>query len=178
MPFLVPPFVQKLQTRIDPESPLFSEYTEGDLMPGFDMLVPNQLGIKPPPIPPLDWATVWSDAVELGAAGIAPPSATLSAAKMAMFGQLMTVTSATPPHMGLKTAFVTFASVYIGGTAPTAVTIPPPGPGPAFESIDGAGMNSEANSQWLNAAGNVIASWFSQGIAMWTPQMVPVTPWL
>jgi len=179
MPFLVPPFVQKLQTRIDPESPLFDKYTEGDLMPGDPMMVPNQLGIKPPPIPPLDWARVWADATVIGAGGIIPPSTTVNAAGEAMFASLLSVTSATPPHMGLKTGFVTFAGVYIAGTVPTAVTVPPPGPGPMFESIDGMGMNSETNQGWLNAAGMTIMNWFMQGTAFWSPPiMTPVTTWL
>tara|TARA_R110001592_G_scaffold58821_2_gene178341 strand:+ start:8278 stop:8814 length:537 start_codon:yes stop_codon:yes gene_type:complete len=178
MPFLVSPFVQVLQTRLDPEASVFSSFTEGDLAPGEPMMVPNQPGQKPPPIPPLDWATVWSDATVAGAGGIIPPSATVSAAGAAMKASLLSVTSATPPHMGLKTGFVQFAAVYIGGTLPAATTIPPPGPGPAFESIDGMGMNSETNAGWLNAAGNTIMTWFMQGTALWTPNMFPVTTWL
>jgi len=178
MPFIVPQFVQVLQTRIDPESPVFSKYTEGDLMPGDPFMVPNQLGVKPPPHPPMDWARVWADATVAGAAGIIPASATVKPAGEAMFASLLSVTSATPPHMGLKSGFMAFAGVYIGGTLPAATTIPPPGPGPMFESIDGMGMNSETNQGWLNAAGMTIMNWFMQGTALWTPQMTPVTTWL
>ena len=177
MPFITAPFVQKLQTRIDPDAPVFSEYTEGDLMPGDPFMIPNQLGIKPPPLPPLEWAQTWADAVELGAAGIIPPSTTLPAAKMAMFATLLSVTSATPAHTGLQMGFMTFASVYIGGRVPNgAVTTPPPGPGPDFASLDGMGMNSETNLPWLNAIGLVIMDWFMQGNAFWIP--MPATKWM
>tara|TARA_R100000152_G_C6768863_1_gene194476 strand:- start:69 stop:608 length:540 start_codon:yes stop_codon:yes gene_type:complete len=179
MPFITATFVQKIQERNDPDSPLFSEYTEGDLIPGDPFMVPNQLGIKPPPAPPFEWAANWAEATELGAQGIIPPSNTLAAAKSAMEATLLTVTSATPAHTGLQAGFMAFAAAYIAGTPPNqAITIPPPGPGPDFASIDGMGMNSETNGPWINAAGMVIMDWFSQGKAFWLPYMVPVTTWL
>jgi len=175
MPFIIPAFVAKLQTKLDPESPLFTSGTEGDTME--PIAIPNQLVSPPPPIPPLQWATVWGEATELGAAGLVPPSSTLAAAKMAMIGSLLSVTSATPPHMGLKTGFMAFAAAYIPGALPIAALTPPPGPGPAFESIDGMGMNSPTNLPWLMGCGNIVNSWFMQGQAFYLPNG-PMLMWM
>ena len=176
MPFITQPFILKLQTRLDQDSTVFESGVEGDTME--PIAIQGQLVSPPPPGPPKEWATVWSEATALGAAGIIPFSSTISAAQGAMFGVLMGATSASPPHSVLKAGFMAFAAAYsLGTVAGLATSIPPSSP-PPFESLDGVGNVSTTNLPWLTHCSIMISQWFTGGTAFYLPNGVPVLMWM
>ena len=95
-----------------------------------------------------------------------------------MFATLLGATSASPPHSILKAGFTAFAAAYTLGTVPgnQAVSVPPAG-APAFESLDGVGMNSTTNLPWLTHCSVLVSQWFATGTATYLPNG-PVLMWL
>jgi hypothetical protein len=174
MPFLIKPFVAKLQTRLDPESSTYEGPTEGDTPPGEP--VQGQLVTQPPPSPPEKWATVWSEATALGAAGLIPPNTMIELGKAAQKNVLLGCTSSTPKYAVLKNSFTTFASIILPGFQPIATAAPPPG-APAFEQLDSVGMGSTVNKAWLEHCGNLINSWFLKGTMIYNAGPTPMM-WL
>ena len=176
MPFVTQPFILKLQTRLDKDATVYEKGVEGDIPAGIP--IPSQLVQKPPPLPPLEWAKVWSEATAIGAAGIIPFSTTIPVAQAAMFATLLGATSAAPPHSILKAGFVAFAAAYTLGTVPgnSATSIPPSGP-PAFESLDGVGNSSTTNLPWLTHCSVLLSQWFATGTAIYLPNG-PTLMWM
>ena len=150
MPFLVQPFVMKLQEKLDASSSTWSEGAEGDTMKPIP--IPGQLQSKPPPGPPMVWATCWADATEAGCAGLIPP------------------------NTSLKNSFVAQAAAILPGFLPTGVATPPPGP-PPFESIESYGVDQDSNLPWMNACGVMLNDWYTKAIIIYNAGPTPMT-WL
>jgi len=156
MPFLVTPFVRKLQTKLDKEASNF---------------ISMAASIE-------ETAEVWSAATGLGAAGIIPANGMIAPAQMAMKSVILTTTPGGVPHETLKDAFVTFQRTMCPGfLVPLAVGIPASSP-PAIESCDPIGMPGPTVSPWLMCVGNLVQTWFLSHMLTYTA--VPPIPgvWL
>ena len=147
MPFLVQPFVMKLQEKLDASSSTWSEGAEGDTMKPIP--IPGQLQSKPPPGPPMVWATCWADATEAGCAGLIPPNTMLALGNVTQKGILL---------------------------GATGVATPPPGP-PPFESIESYGVDQDSNLPWMNACGVMLNDWYTKAIIIYNAGPTPMT-WL
>ena len=93
MPFLVSPFVRKLQTKLDNRASNFIS----------------------PAITVEEVAEVWSAATGLGAIGIIPLNGMIAPAQMAMKSVILTTVPGQPPHQALKDGFVAFQTVMCPG---------------------------------------------------------------
>jgi len=174
MPFLVQPFVMKLQEKLDANSSTWSEGAEGDTMK--PVPVPGQLQKPPPPGPPVVWAKAWADATEVGCAGLIPPNTMLKAGWAAQYAVLLGAKSSEPKYSTLKNSFVAQAAAILPGFLPTGTATPPPGQ-PPFESIEGYGNNVTTNLPWMNAAGVMLNDWYMKAIIIYTSGPTPMT-WL
>ena len=72
-------------------------------------------------------AKEWADAVQVYAAGIVAPSATVAAARTALEAALLPAFRSTDAAALLEQAFKAFAVTVGGGMAPAFVAVPPPG---------------------------------------------------
>tara|TARA_R110002167_G_scaffold79898_1_gene220007 strand:- start:176 stop:706 length:531 start_codon:yes stop_codon:yes gene_type:complete len=176
MPFLVQPFVMKLQEVVDGGASNFKGGGEGDnaeseVTPGAGN---TKSGL---PSPPKNWAQCWADATEAGCAGLIPPNQMLKAGNAAQYAILLGCNSSTPKYQVLKASFVTQAVTILPGFLPVASPTTPPGGEPNFDSLDGIGMNSDSNLPWLNACGNLLANWYMKGMAYYLPNG-PMLTWL
>ena len=174
MPFLVAPFVMKLQEVLDIDASNFKGGAEGDNAE--PIVVPGQLAKQGPPLPPTTWATAWADATEAGCAGLIPANAMLKVGWTAQFAVLLGSKSSTPKHQVLKSSFTAQALAIIPGFLPTAAASPPIGE-PNFDSLDGIGMGSTEWVPWLNACGNMLNNWYMSGMMSYLPNG-PVLTWL
>tara|TARA_R110002167_G_scaffold29184_2_gene97551 strand:+ start:1899 stop:2423 length:525 start_codon:yes stop_codon:yes gene_type:complete len=174
MPFLVQPFVMKLQEKLDASSSTWSEGAEGDTMKPIP--IPGQLQSKPPPGPPMVWATCWADATEAGCAGLIPPNTMLALGNVTQKGILLGATSGEPKYTSLKNSFVAQAAAILPGFLPTGVATPPPGP-PPFESIESYGVDQDSNLPWMNACGVMLNDWYTKAIIIYNAGPTPMT-WL
>lgn len=167
MPFLTAPFILRMQESFDKDAPNFGTHTEGEFSE-------SQLGEKNP-MPPLKWATAWSQATAQGAKGITsipiyPPVTCqlINVAEIAMKGVLLGNNPYTPPFSILKSAFVTFASTMCPGWMPTYIGVPPGGP-PNFESLSAYGFATKVNTPWIVQCANMLSQWFMTGTLIPTP---------
>tara|TARA_Y100000356_G_scaffold135086_1_gene146457 strand:- start:7210 stop:7734 length:525 start_codon:yes stop_codon:yes gene_type:complete len=174
MPFLVQPFVMKLQTILDIDSSGYVGGAEGDNAE--PIVVPGELAKQGPPLPPEKWARTWADATELGCAGLIPANAMLKVGWAAQYAVLLGSKSATPKHQVLKASFVAQALAIIPGFLPASAATPPSGE-PNFDALDGIGMGSTTWTPWLNACGNMLNSWYMTGMQNYLPNG-PVLTWL
>lgn len=131
-----------------------------------------------PNVPPEQFATGWSDAINAGAIGIIPPSTTHDAAKAAMKGILMSIHHKTDSTLlTVKNGIVAYAGIMAPGMLPGFAGIPPGGP-PAIDSVflptDPAGA---AFMDYADAVGGILASWFPTGIAIMIPTPFTPMPW-
>lgn len=146
MPFLVTPFVRKLQTKLDKDASNF-------ISPA------NTIE---------ETAEVWSAATGLGAAGIIPANGMIAPAQMAMKSVILTTTPTGPPHKALKDGFVAFQTTMCPGfLVPPAIGIPASSP-PAIESCDPIGMPGQTPSPWLMCVGNLVRTWFLSHMLTYT----------
>jgi len=171
MPFIVSAFVKKMQEKVDHKSSVYNggwdggTPTEGDTPAGIP--VPGELVAKPPPAPPINWATCWADATELGCMGLIPgPNTMLKAGNAVQKGILLTSNSGTPPHQVLKDSFVAQALTILPGFAPWAVALPPPGQ-PDFGSLNAMGIGTTTNKPWLNQVGVMLNNWYTNAIMIY-----------
>ena len=174
MPFLIQPFVMKLQEKQDAESSTWEKGAEGDTME--PIAVPGKVQTPPPPGPPIVWATNWADATEAGCGGLIPPNTMLALGNVAQKAVLMACTSATPKYQILKASFVAQALAILPGFAATGAALPPPGE-PPFESIESVGMSSTTNKPWMNACGVMLNDWYTKAVIIYHAGPTPML-WL
>lgn len=148
MPFLVPIFVANMAKYFDSDSPMF-EGVKGDVS---NVASPGT-------------AKGWAESIKLASASIFPPSITLSASELAMFGALAGW-HANNDGAGrmLKSAIDVFYATYAPGCLPAFAAIPPiqcP-----IENTFSSGMDGLTHTQWATNCGNEIANWIPKGT--WT----------
>ena len=73
-------------------------------------------------------AQAWADAMGSYAAGVVPPSTTVSAASSALVAPLQAAFSSAAAAPGFDAAMLAFATSVAGGMAPTFTGVPPPAP--------------------------------------------------
>lgn len=126
-----------------------------------------------PPTTSEGCATKWADAVGAYAAGIVPPSTTVSAARDALEGAVLGAIGAPAVAPGMEAAFAAFA-VAVGSGQAGFVPTPPPAPVgfatallPPFPTT-----HADAAGRW----GDLINDWLTSGSS--TPVAGgPAVPW-
>lgn len=118
-------------------------------------------------------AQAWADAVQAYAAGIVPPSTTVSAASATLAGDLSSAFQSSDAAPAMEIAFAAFA-VSVGGGMAGFVPTPPAGPvgfGPQF-----AGPKPETHGAAGEAIGGLIDTWLRTGTATPAAGGSPI-PW-
>ena len=116
----------------------------------------------------------WADAVKDYAAGIVPPSTTVSAAAATLAGALAGAFSSPAAAPGMEAAFAAFAVTVAGGMLPTYTGVPPAGP-VGFAS-QFAGPKPESHAEAGAELGGLIDAWMKKGTAtLVAPPNTPVT---
>lgn len=121
-----------------------------------------------------DAAHAWAQAMETYAAGVIPPSTTVSTAVAALEPQLLAafVSPAAPPL--LEVALQAFAALVGTGMAPAFIAVPPPAP-VGFAEL-GAPPFPETQAAAVAAWTTKIDAWMRTGSA--TPSLGgPAVPW-
>jgi hypothetical protein len=151
MPFLVPIFVNNMAKYFDPESPAY-EGVKGDIA---NVASPGT-------------AKAWAESIKLASPSIFPPSLTISAAEMAMFG-VLAGWNASNDSAGsmLKSGLDAFYATYAPGCLPSFAAVPPTQC--PIESTFASGMAGASHTMWATNCGNVISSWINTGTWASTP---------
>mgnify|MGYP003627202688 CR=1 FL=1 len=145
MPFLVPIFANNMARYFDSESMLY-QGVSGDIS---EVASPGS-------------AKAWAESIKLGSAAIFPPSVTIAAAELAMYGALAGWSTSNDSAGDMLVASIDIFYATLGlGMLPLHAAVPP-----MQAPISGqfsAGMDGLGHTDWATNCGNAIASWVQSG---------------
>lgn len=127
-----------------------------------------------PPETSAECADLWAAAVQAWAAGIVPPSTTVTAAAEALAGSLAVAFATTAAAPLMETAFATFAASVGGGMAGY---VPTPPVAPVGFATEFAEPFPETHSEAAANVANLVDSWMRTGLSTLAAPPGTVVPW-
>lgn len=119
-------------------------------------------------------ARSWADAVVAYAAGIVPPSTTVTPAGDTLAAALATAFASPNAIPGMTSAFMAFAVTVGLGMAPAYAAVPPPAP-LTFAALF-AGPHPETHADAASQIANLVDTWMRSGTAtLVAPPFTPLT---